>query len=54
LAATEKRLTPMLTDKGLVQKVNDAASEPTAVNGETSMLAQAVGINIGSPEFQRR
>jgi uncharacterized protein (DUF1800 family) len=54
LAATEKRLTPMLTDKGLVQKVNDAASEPTAVNGETSMLAQAVGIIIGSPEFQRR
>lgn len=71
LAATEKRLTPMLNDKGLAQKVsmasanaapvddaagrtgNDVAMTETSVN-DNSMLAQAVGIIIGSPEFQRR
>ena len=91
LAATEKRLTPMLNDKGLAQKVNQASAGAMrsdgmmapAVGGGTrgnpaggamrempvgggdsvmayvpvsdnSMLAQAVGIIIGSPEFQRR
>ena len=59
LAATEKRLTPMLNDKGFTEKVKAAAKDSTmttediAVN-DNSMLAQAVGIIIGSPEFQRR
>jgi uncharacterized protein (DUF1800 family) len=86
LAATEKRLTPMLNDKGLAQKVNQASAgamrgdgAPAAGGGmmapamgggqvmgrdttgmmeapvnDNSMLAQTVGIIIGSPEFQRR
>jgi uncharacterized protein (DUF1800 family) len=67
LAATIKRLTPMLNDPSLAQKV-DAASAKTgqgsdgavmAKDGdvamaEKGMLAQVVGIIIGSPEYQRR
>jgi uncharacterized protein (DUF1800 family) len=67
LAATEKRLTPLLTDPGLAQRVNVAAGgevkEPVVTRGfdpatmpagDEAMLAQAVGILIGSPEYQRR
>jgi len=66
LAATEKRLEPMLSEKGLAQKVNEAAAAGgdgagragdagmIAPMDDNSMLVQAVGIIIGSPEFQRR
>jgi len=54
LAATEKRLTPLLADPGLAQKVNAAAGDGSAMVQDRGMLAQAVGIIIGSPEFQRR
>jgi uncharacterized protein (DUF1800 family) len=71
LAATEKRLTPLLTDPGLAQRVNAAAGDGAmaarpgdwpakpvpmakAPAEDRAMLAQAVGIIIGSPEFQRR
>ena len=67
LAATEKRLTPLLTDPGLAQRVNAAAAGDGGVGArpvdgaamarrvdDHGMLAQAVGIIIGSPEFQRR
>lgn len=87
LAATVRRLAPMLNDKGLAQKVSTAAASggkdpagPPPVKGaakemrngdgqavrpwddatmeaganDDSMLAQVVGIIIGSPEFQRR
>lgn len=72
LAATEKRLAPLLTDPGLAQRVNAAAGDGVAAarpgDGQAKpgdvaarasaddrgMLAQAVGIIIGSPEFQRR
>jgi len=62
LAATEKRLIPLLTDPGLAKKVSDAAGDgqakPVAAamapGEDRAMLAQAVGIIIGSPEFQRR
>lgn len=57
LDQTIKRLTPMLNDPGLQQKVDSAA----AVAGERTMMAppsgqltQVVGVIIGSPEFQRR
>ncbi len=63
LHATVKRLTPMLNQQGIAQKV-DAASAGVegTVGGATSgnmvsndpMLAQVVGIIIGSPEYQRR
>ena len=60
LAATIKRLTPMLNDPNLPQKVDAASAkdgdvamaEPVVSNG--GMLAQVVGIIIGSPEYQRR
>jgi hypothetical protein len=57
LEATEKRLGPLLTDAGLAQKVNQAAGQAGDVAQpmrDQSMLAQTVGIIIGSPEFQRR
>ncbi|HEY4107409.1 DUF1800 domain-containing protein [Puia sp.] len=57
LKATEKRLAPLLNDKELAQRVNKAASDSTMVDmpvDDNSMLAQTVGILIGSPEFQRR
>jgi len=63
LDATIKRLTPMLNDPGLSEKV-DVASARTGQGGMEGMVAandqkaaqlgQLVGIIIGSPEFQRR
>ena len=93
LNETIKRLTPMLNDINLINKVDQAASKATVSNssamikmggddtimgnkemivepksrlglkqnnikqsatGNNSMLAQVVGIIIGSPEFQKR
>ncbi|MBC8053478.1 MAG: DUF1800 domain-containing protein [Sphingobacteriaceae bacterium] len=93
LSATIKRLTPMLNDPNLSEKIEEAATKaapksemnPSMVNedaqimeesmksekagkpgkpggrkdvqstpGNNSMLAQVVGVIIGSPEFQRR
>jgi hypothetical protein len=69
LDATVKRLTPMLSDPGFVDKVNAASSKAEAGATDTvlyagkgtgdmastnPMLAQVVGIIIGSPEYQRR
>ena len=72
----QKRLSPLLNDPALSQKVSAAAStknaaEPTVINSDSLrkvtdamplqktkqnniMLAQVVGVLIGSPEFQRR
>jgi uncharacterized protein (DUF1800 family) len=46
LDATVKRLTPMLNDGAIETITGDSTSDP--------MLAQVVGIIIGSPEYQRR
>jgi uncharacterized protein (DUF1800 family) len=64
LDATVKRLTPMLSDPGFVEKVSEASSkergevEVGSMSGDMAsanpMLAQVVGIIIGSPEYQRR
>jgi hypothetical protein len=87
LTATVKRLTPMLTDPTLSQKIEAAAIKTAPVKdmnqvanedmmtmsevekpqkqkdkfkkinstyGDNSMLAQVVGVIIGSPEFQRK
>ena len=64
LDATVKRLTPMLRDPGFAQKVNEASAKVSQseegvtmagdVAGADPMLAQVVGIIIGSPEYQRR
>ena len=66
LDATIKRLTPMLNDPGLSQKVDAASSRAgdgespeagamvAANDQKTAQLGQVVGIIIGSPEFQRR
>ncbi len=69
LAATVKRLTPMLNDPSFAQKVKEASANAPAemvdstIGGEQQgmmvvnadpMLAQVVGIIIGSPEYQRR
>jgi uncharacterized protein (DUF1800 family) len=63
LDATMKRLMPMLNDPTLAQKVDEASTElgrsnEAPVMSETAtgnpMLAQVVGIIIGSPEYQRR
>ncbi|MFD0749564.1 DUF1800 domain-containing protein [Mucilaginibacter calamicampi] len=81
LSATIKQLTPMLSEKELVNKVEAAAAKVpqagkgddmmmemndapkknakksvarTKTNGNNSMLAQVVGVILGSPEFQRR
>jgi uncharacterized protein (DUF1800 family) len=88
LESTIKRLTPMVNDPSVTNKINDAAAKnapPPAMDdndamtgvmmaempkkekrelkrdaamqngfGDNSMLAQVVGIIIGSPEFQRR
>jgi hypothetical protein len=92
LDETIKRLTPLLTDPNLMQKVDEASSnklyakagQPASMsmtsaekavadskldlkgkrknnsmamqsaNGNNSMLAQVVGVIIGSPEYQRR
>jgi uncharacterized protein (DUF1800 family) len=71
----QKRLSPMLNDPALTQKVSAAASSKNADTNENNsdslrqvanalaaqrakqnnnMLAQVVGVLIGSPEFQRR
>ncbi|HEY4205768.1 MAG TPA: DUF1800 domain-containing protein [Puia sp.] len=54
LEPTIKRLTPMLNDPNLPQKVNaaDGQQADTVIDG--GRLTQVVGIIIGSPEFQRR
>ena len=62
LDATVKRLTPLLTDPSFTQKVEKASPDSTGVaqpaiamgDERDPMLAQVVGIIIGSPEFQRR
>jgi uncharacterized protein (DUF1800 family) len=64
LDATVKRLTPMLSDPGFAQKVSEASAKVSQleegvamagdVAGADQMLAQVVGIIIGSPEYQRR
>jgi NaMN:DMB phosphoribosyltransferase len=62
LDGTVKRLTPMLNDPAFAQKVNAASvrSQPAEADAEmyedkgNGMLAQVVGIIIGSPEYQRR
>jgi len=64
LEPTIKRLTPMLTDPRLPEKINAADSQQAnAAGGETAAmvaplsaasLTQVVGVIIGSPEFQRR
>ena len=61
LDATVKRLTPMLVDPKLAQRVEAASTgddgREVAMKesaGDGSMLAQVVGIIIGSPEYQRR
>ncbi len=89
LDETFKRLTPLLTDPELVNKIDNAAGKnttPTSITennedmmmannesaakpkgnkkygntanqksfGDNSMLAQVVGVIIGSPEFQKR
>jgi uncharacterized protein (DUF1800 family) len=58
LDATVKRLAPMLNDPGFAGKVETASGQTGEGNGEMAtndpMLAQVVGIIIGSPEFQRR
>jgi uncharacterized protein (DUF1800 family) len=62
LDATVKRLTPMLGDPSFSKKVADASmgtqdtTSVVAMTGDEKdpMLAQVVGIIIGSPEYQRR
>jgi uncharacterized protein (DUF1800 family) len=62
LSKTVERLTPLLNDPELTVKVAKAAektnaAQPTikpAMGKETNMLAQVVGVIIGSPEFQRK
>ena len=60
LDATIKRLTPMLNDPGLSQKVDVASGRQpdndmvAANDAKAAQLGQVVGIIIGSPEFQRR
>lgn len=69
LKATIERLRPMLNDPELVNKVEKAAAKTTVQPdtqpkkstsadklgvGKNTMLAQVVGVIIGSPEFQRK
>jgi uncharacterized protein (DUF1800 family) len=61
LEATVKRLTPLLTAPDLGTRVDQAsggagevAMADQAGSGVEPMLAQVVGIIIGSPEYQRR
>jgi uncharacterized protein (DUF1800 family) len=90
LEGTLKRLTPLINNPNMAEKINDAADKNVAISsneedemietnemmnmdedkketknekrneamknnfGDNSMLAQVVGIIIGSPEFQRR
>ncbi len=82
LSQTIKQITPMLSEKDLVNRVEAAAAKTpqvskdkemdtemntvakkgkgkdraaqTTANGNNSMLAQVVGVILGSPEFQRK
>ena len=67
LEKTFKQLTPLLNDPNLTIKVTNAASKMTVAaeqkvpvkvqspaKANATMMAQVVGIIIGSPEFQRR
>lgn len=54
LTATVKRLTPLLNEPELAQKVSQKVGETDVVANNPSMLSQVVGIIIGSPEYQRR
>lgn len=67
LEATIKRLTPMLNDPELIRKVNVASAKVSPLQvemeksemkpkstGNPTMLAQVVGVILGSPEYQRR
>lgn len=62
LSKTIERLTPLLNDPELTVKVAKAAEKTNAaqpiikpaMGKETNMLAQVVGVIIGSPEFQRK
>ncbi|WAC13115.1 DUF1800 domain-containing protein [Dyadobacter pollutisoli] len=68
LSQTVKRLTPMLKEPDLATKVEQAArqsvapeqadrgmgKDPMTMQGNSTMLAQVVGVIIGSPEFQRK
>lgn len=63
LDETMERLIPALNDPDFSEKVDSAANKSTPVNkdlviargkGRPDVLAQVVGIVIGSPEFQRR
>jgi len=66
LDATVRRLTPMLNDPLFTKKVEEASvradipdtariATPAIMDGEKDqLLAQVVGIVIGSPEYQRR
>ncbi|MGL5945927.1 MAG: DUF1800 family protein, partial [Sediminibacterium sp.] len=54
-----KRITAIVTDRSVLQKISDAAEKnkeavtPVAINNH-SMISQVAGIIIGSPEFQRK
>jgi hypothetical protein len=54
LDATVKRVGPELSDPTFSHKVEEAIGDSAASSGNDPMLAQVVGIIIGSPEFQRR
>ena len=56
LDPTIKRLTPMLSDPNLSQKVSaaDGEADSTKVTTPPASLTQVVGVIIGSPEYQRR
>ena len=62
LEETIKRLKPMLEDPDLAGKVENAiqknVNRPKAneikTRGSSTMLAQVVGVILGSPEFQRK
>jgi len=56
LDPTIKRLTPMLNDPNLPQKVSaaDGEADSTRALPPSASLTQVVGVIIGSPEFQRR
>ncbi|GAA4778339.1 hypothetical protein GCM10023231_01110 [Olivibacter ginsenosidimutans] len=58
LEKTTERLTPMINDPSLAQKVSRRVAQQEGKVDDPplvkNMLAQVVGIIIGSPEYQRR
>ncbi|HVV07448.1 MAG TPA: DUF1800 domain-containing protein [Puia sp.] len=56
LDPTIKRLTPMLNDPNLPEKVSaaDGEKDMDSNKADAASLSQVVGVIIGSPEFQRR